>query len=239
MLMVGSELIKAEPYTDQWRRVIDEVRRNYRGKLGYSANWDHYQPEKIKFWDALDYVGMTSYYELAAGPNPGIEEIDANWAAIKTDIKAFQEQVKKPIIFTEVGWCSQEGAAHEGWNYYANQKATDAGRQEQALLYKSFMQAWSGEPGVGGVICGNGIPPKAATTTTTILRAASPPRPCSASGLQENSTFRLPISKKETVRAGVDPEMCGLRPQRKAAGASAGLDGSRTPTNGENRGIAI
>ena len=152
MLMVGSELIKTETYTDHWRGVIEEVRRNYRGKLGYSANWDHYQPEKIKFWDALDYVGMTSYYELAAGPNPNIEEIDANWAAIKKDIKAFQEQVKKPLIFTEVGWCSQEGAAHEGWNYYANQKATDAGRREQALLYESFMKAWSNEPGVGGVI---------------------------------------------------------------------------------------
>jgi hypothetical protein len=152
LLMVGSELIKTEMYTDQWHRVIEEVRRNYRGKLGYSANWDHYQTEKIKFWDALDYVGMTSYYELAAGPNPSIEEIDRNWAAIKKDIKAFQEEVKKPIIFTEVGWCSQEGAAHEGWNYYANQKATDAGRQEQALLYESFMKAWTTEPGVGGII---------------------------------------------------------------------------------------
>ncbi|HVP11613.1 MAG TPA: hypothetical protein VMV94_10545 [Phycisphaerae bacterium] len=152
LLMVGSELIKTETYTDQWRRVIQEVRRNYRGKLGYSANWDHYQTEKIKFWDALDYVGMTSYYELAAGPNPPIEEIDRNWAAIKKDIKTFQEEVGKPIIFTEVGWCSQEGAAHEGWNYYANQKATDAGRQEQAVLYESFIKTWTNEPGVGGII---------------------------------------------------------------------------------------
>ncbi|MFH1417486.1 MAG: hypothetical protein ABII12_04270 [Planctomycetota bacterium] len=152
IFMVGSELIKTEVYADRWRRVIEEVRQHYRGKLGYSANWDHYQTEKIKFWDALDFVGMTSYYELAEGPNPTIEEIDANWAKIEREIKAFQREVKKPIIFTEVGWCSQEGAAHEGWNYYATQEATKAGHLEQAMLYESFLKTWADEPGVGGII---------------------------------------------------------------------------------------
>ena len=152
VLMVGSELIKSEAYTQRWRETIQEVRQHYRGKLSYSANWDHYQTDKIGFWGDLDYVGMTSYYELAEGSNPKIEEIDANWARIKKDIKAFQRKVKKPIIFTEVGWCSQEGAAHEGWNYYANQKATAAGRREQAMLYESFLKAWGHEPGVGGII---------------------------------------------------------------------------------------
>jgi len=152
MLMVGSELIKTEAYTDRWRAVIEAVRQEYRGKLGYSANWDHYQTSKIAFWPQLDYVGMTTYYELAEGPNPSIEEIDRNWARIKREILAFQQQVNKPIIFTEVGWCSQEGAAHEGWNYYANQKATEAGHREQALLYESFIKTWADEPAIGGII---------------------------------------------------------------------------------------
>lgn len=152
LLMVGSELIKSEPYTQRWRDTIAEVRQHYRGKLGYSANWDHYQTTKIGFWSELDYVGMTSYYELAEGPNPDIEEIDANWVRIKKDIRTFQREVGKPIIFTEVGWCSQEGAAHEGWNYYAKQEATPAGHREQTLLYESFLKAWANEPGVGGII---------------------------------------------------------------------------------------
>ena len=152
VLMVGSELIKTERYDDQWRKVIEEVRRHYHGKLGYSANWDHYQPEKIAFWPQLDYVGMTSYYELATGPNPTLEELYAGWAQYKAEIVAFQRQVGKPIIFTEVGWCSQEGAAHEGWNYYANQHPSEKGLLEQATLYESFINLWSGEPGVGGII---------------------------------------------------------------------------------------
>lgn len=152
VLMVGSELIKSEAYTQRWRETIQEVRQHYRGELGYSANWDHYQTDKIGFWPELDYVGMTSYYELADGPNPAIEEIDAKWARIKKDIDTFQREVRKPIIFTEVGWCSQEGAAHEGWNYYANQKATEAGRKEQTILYESFLKTWANVPGVGGII---------------------------------------------------------------------------------------
>ncbi|GJQ26833.1 MAG: hypothetical protein HBSAPP02_18650 [Phycisphaerae bacterium] len=152
VLMIGSELVKTETYTERWLRIIEEVRQNYRGKLGYSANWDHYQTTKIGFWPRLDVVGMTSYYELARKGNPLPSEIDQNWARIKRDILSFQREVKKPIIFTEVGWCSQEGAAHEGWNYYANQKATPAGHEEQRRLYESFLRTWGNEPAIGGII---------------------------------------------------------------------------------------
>lgn len=152
LFMVGSELIKTEGYRDRWLRVIEDVRQEYRGKLGYSANWDHYQPEKISFWDKLDCVGMTTYYELAKGPNPKAAEIERNWERIRREIRTIQQEVNKPIVFTEVGWCSQEGAAHEGWNYYANQKATAAGLAEQKLLYEAFLKTWSNEEGVGGII---------------------------------------------------------------------------------------
>ncbi|MCA9254365.1 MAG: hypothetical protein KDA33_01950, partial [Phycisphaerales bacterium] len=134
LLMVGSELIKTEPHTKQWRDTIASVREIYHGSLGYSANWDHYHTTKIGFWDDLDVVGMTSYYQLAARARPRIEEVNRNWAKIKKEIMAFQREVDRPIIFTEVGWCSQEGAAKQGWNYFANERATPAGQREQAVL---------------------------------------------------------------------------------------------------------
>ena len=57
-LMVGSELVSTEKSTERWVRVIEEVRpRFYGGKLGYSANWDHYR--EVNFWDHLDFIGMT------------------------------------------------------------------------------------------------------------------------------------------------------------------------------------
>lgn len=152
VLMVGSELIKAEQFTERWRSLIAELRGHFRGKLGYSANWDHYTTDKIGFWPQLDCVGMTSYYTLATGPRPEQKELLRNWEPIRQRILDFQKQVRLPIIFTEAGWCSQEGAASESWNYYHNTKATPAGHQEQADCYDTFIRTWDGVPELGGII---------------------------------------------------------------------------------------
>ncbi len=152
-LMVGSELVSTEDkkYTPEWLKVIELARANfYGGQLGYSANWDHYRP--VKFWDKLDFIGMTSYYTLADKKNPSVDEIVAKWMPIRDEITAWQREIGKPLLFTEVGWCSQEGAAMAPWNYYQFQKATPAGLEEQRRLYEAFLKVWDGTPGVAGII---------------------------------------------------------------------------------------
>lgn len=150
VLMVGSEMVSAEKHTNEWLEVIRQIRARYKGKLSYSANWDHYQP--VQFWDQLDLIGMTSYYKLSDDPNPTVESMVKAWEPIKRGILDWQKSVKKPILFTEVGWCSQEGASIEPWNYYYKQTATENGHKEQAACYKAFMEAWDKVPEVGGVI---------------------------------------------------------------------------------------
>jgi hypothetical protein len=109
VLSVGSELVSTERYTDRWRKVIAEVRKVYPGKLTYSANWDHYKV--VEYWDQLDLIGMTSYYKLSSSPNPTLKTLMDEWAPIKRGILHWQKQIGKPLLFTEVGWCSQEGAS--------------------------------------------------------------------------------------------------------------------------------
>lgn len=150
LYMIGSELVGLESSTDRWRRLVGEVKQFYRGKLGYSANWDHYRP--VQFWDLLDVAALTSYYQLSNHPGPTVDEVAKAWEPFKKDILEFQREIRKPIMFTEVGWCSQEGAAVEAWNYYHKQEATAAGLQEQAVLYEAFMQVWGDEPTVGGFL---------------------------------------------------------------------------------------
>lgn len=150
-LMVGSELVSTEKYTERWEKLIAAVRpRFYGGKLGYSANWDHFRP--VQFWDKLDFIGMTSYFTLADKKNPTVAEIMDRWSPIRKDILDWHRQVGKPILLTEVGWCSQEGAATAPWNYYQNQKATPAAMEEQRRLYEAFIRAWNGTPELMGVI---------------------------------------------------------------------------------------
>jgi hypothetical protein len=150
-LIVGSELVSTEKYTDKWVELIEQCRKRfYGGKLGYSANWDHYRP--IQFWDKLDFIGMTSYYTLADKNSPTIEEIVERWEPIRKEVLAWQHEVGKPLLMTEVGWCSQEGAAKAPWNYYQNQVATPAGMEEQRRLYEAFIRAWDDTPELMGVI---------------------------------------------------------------------------------------
>ncbi len=150
-MIVGSELISTERQLDQWETSIWTVRAIYSGPLGYSANWDHYKP--VRFWDKLDFVAMTSYYTLADHANPTVDELIERWKPIREEILRWRAKVNKPILFTEVGWCSQEGAATAPWNYYQNMKATPAGLEEQRRLYEAFMRVWTPDtPGLMGVM---------------------------------------------------------------------------------------
>ncbi len=149
--IVGSELVSSEKHTSEWETTVYTARAHFReGKLGYSANWDHYKP--VEFWHMLDFIGMTSYYTLADKKNPSIDEIAARWRPIHKEIMDWRQEVGKPLLLTEVGWCSQEGAAMSPWNYYQNMQATPAGLEEQRRLYEAFLQVWDGSPGLLGVI---------------------------------------------------------------------------------------
>jgi hypothetical protein len=150
-LIVGSELVSTEKSTSRWLEVIDLARTHFHGgQLGYSANWDHYEP--IKFWHKLDFIGLTSYFTLADRRNPSVDEIVQRWTPIRDEVLRWQRKIGKPLVFTEVGWCSQEGAAMAPWNYYQSPNATPAGHQEQRRLYQAFLNVWDGTPGVAGII---------------------------------------------------------------------------------------
>lgn len=141
LFCVGSELLSTEPFKARWTKVITDVRKNFKGKLTYSANWDHYDPKRggPTFWDQLDYLGMNNYNELAKKPGVPVPQLVKNWEKVKTDILTFVEEQKKPFFFSEVGWHNLQNTLAEPWNYVAD-GAIDLGEQERA--YKSFVEAW-------------------------------------------------------------------------------------------------
>lgn len=117
--------------------------------LSYSSNWDHYTVPK--FWDALDAVGMTSYYNLnpLGTADPALEALMDAWGPVRDAIAAWQRQVNKPILFMEVGWASQDGCSIEPWNYY---RSTTMDLVEQQRCMQSFLRTFADEPWVGGVL---------------------------------------------------------------------------------------
>jgi hypothetical protein len=159
VLCVGSELVTAENQAEQWRRTIRMTRKIFTGKLTYSANWDAYT--RTPFWNELDLIGMNSYYTLGDDASVTVPEIVQRWRAIQRDLLAFQKKVKRPILFTEVGWCSVANAAEAPWDYTRTSLAIDIDLQRK--LYEGFFQAWHGQPVLGGFMVwewtnGNGGP---------------------------------------------------------------------------------
>ncbi len=148
VFMVGSELVSTEANIEKWEGLIRRVRDAYRGKLSYSANWDHYRP--IKWWDKLDLIGMTTYYDLSGGLEPTVERLVESWKPIKEEILAWQADIALPIVFTEVGWPNQVTCAQYPWDYYRSIDQPDP--SAQANCFEAFFRTWTGQDQVAGFL---------------------------------------------------------------------------------------
>lgn len=148
MFMVGSELISVESQTEHWTSLIAQVRQGYHGLLSYSANWDHYKA--VGYWDKLDAVGLTSYYELSKKPNPTVDELVEAWKPIKQQILAWQAKVNRPVLFTELGWPNQKTAAEFAWDYYRSPKDPDPALQR--ACFEAFFRTWADEKALAGYV---------------------------------------------------------------------------------------
>jgi hypothetical protein len=146
VLVIGSELVSTESKLSDWVKTINAVRSVYKGLITYSANWDHYT--SIPFWNHLDLVATNSYYKLGEDHTVPVDEIVRRWQAIQKDLLAFVRKTGKPLLFTEVGWCSLQNAADAPWDYTQLQEPADPELQHK--LYEGFFKAWYGNPDFGG-----------------------------------------------------------------------------------------
>ncbi len=145
-LSVGTELVSAERFTGQWRETIAEVRGIFPGQLTYSANWDRYV--RVAFWDDLDFLGISAYYELSESEDPTVEQLVSAWRPVKADLLRWQARWNKPLLFTEIGYMSQSGVAGHPWNY-VSEKSLDL--EAQRRCYEALRLAWEGEEQFAGL----------------------------------------------------------------------------------------
>ena len=140
-LSIGVELAGTIHREKEWRRIIENVRSRFRGPLVYAANWDNYH--NVSFWDALDYVGIDAYFELAVRASPKLEELLAAWAPWAAELEAFHQQVQKPILFTEIGCRSLAGASAHPWDFLTS---GEVDLEEQALYYEAAFRTFWNRP---------------------------------------------------------------------------------------------
>ncbi|HEX4054657.1 MAG TPA: hypothetical protein VHX86_10370 [Tepidisphaeraceae bacterium] len=147
VLVVGSELVTSEEdHLDEWIQTIKDVRSIYKGQLTYSSNWDRYK--KVPFWKYLDFIGMNSYWTLGQNRDVTVDQISQRWKEIQDQMFTFVNQVHKPVILLEAGWCSLANAAKDPWDYTQDQLSADNDLQKK--LYEAFFQSWWGKPQLAG-----------------------------------------------------------------------------------------
>lgn len=145
---VGSELGSLEGETARWHHLIDRVRQVYSGQLLYSANWDHYR--ETTFWDRLDLVGMTGYYELMGSRDElvSLPVLRKHWEPIRDEILRYMDAHQLRFVFTELGYYSQRGTAWHPWDYT---RTDPPDLEEQYLCYRAFYEVWKDVPQLEGV----------------------------------------------------------------------------------------
>lgn len=152
ILLLGSELETIADYSEQWIKLIEQVRQRYHGEIGYSANfwYDRAGFEKVlnmKQWARLDAIGITAYFELVNKTNPSLTELEAAWRSdrhrqnIISDLEKLNQRYGKPIHFWEIGYQSREGTAIYPWDYRILSPVNEA---EQAQAYQALLNSFRG-----------------------------------------------------------------------------------------------
>ena len=116
ILCIGTELEKFVMQRPKyWQKLIVEIRKIYKGKLTYAANWDEFK--RVSFWNEIDFIGVDAYFPLSDKKSPTVQELEIGWIPHKEEIIKIQKQFNKPILFTEFGYRSVDFNAIKPWDY--------------------------------------------------------------------------------------------------------------------------
>ena len=137
MLCIGTEL---KTYTTNHPEffidLIEEIRKVYKGKLTYAANWDEYK--LVNFWDKLNYISIDAYFPLSDKKTPKITELELEWKKITKDLKNFSLKLGKKIIFTEYGYRSINYSANKQWEFEKTPNTEQINFMAQINAYAAF-----------------------------------------------------------------------------------------------------
>ena len=147
---IGTELQQTSKREKEWRSIITKIRSVYSGKLIYAANF-HEEYEHIRFWDALDYIGVQAYFPLAKSQRAPVNELVKNWNEPLASIERVHKRFNKPVVFTEIGYRSDADAAIEPWRWPKETSDIIISNEAQSNCYQAFFTAAWNKSWLAGV----------------------------------------------------------------------------------------
>ncbi|WP_452601730.1 glycoside hydrolase family 113 [Pontimicrobium sp. MEBiC06410] len=150
LFCIGTELeLFVENRPKYWDNLITEIKKRYKGKLTYAANWDEFK--RTPFWNRLDFIGVDAYFPVSISKTPTVEECLKGWNAHKETIKGMSLKHNKPILFTEFGYRSVDFSGKEPWR--SDRSMTSVNLEAQTNTTKALFDTfWKEEWFAGGFI---------------------------------------------------------------------------------------
>ncbi|MGB7294909.1 MAG: hypothetical protein WBC70_04905 [Candidatus Aminicenantales bacterium] len=144
---VGCELENTTHREADWRAIVAGVRARYTGPLIYAGNHSG-EEVRMTWWDAVDIIGVDAYYPLSSSTEPSIEELKAAWRPRVNELSALAAKWQKPIIITEIGYRSIDGASMHPWDWEI-EGSVDLKEQEDC--YRAALESVYNEPWFAGI----------------------------------------------------------------------------------------
>lgn len=134
---VGSEFVSMEKYTSYWRDLVHQVRKRFTGALTYSSN--RYISPHIP-WNDLDFIGVDAFFELQTPEIADAQTIQAAWKKWQDPMLKQAASIGKPLVFTELGSASQQGAHRKAWSW---NRTSPVDLEDQRAYYQASCTVWS------------------------------------------------------------------------------------------------
>ncbi len=131
--VIGTELDKTIHHEQAWRGIIAELREAIDAPLTYSANWTDY--ERVPFWDALDAIGIQSYFPLTDHDRmPEPEELKESWRRLAERLNDFAAKHDRKVILAELGYNRSTWAAKRPWEHHELGRPAEAEETQRRCL---------------------------------------------------------------------------------------------------------
>lgn len=147
MLCIGCEMVGTERKETYWRTLIGELRSMYHGKMTYNTN--HGKEEKIKWFDALDYIGTSAYFPVGTESGSTKAEMVEKWEKVAEYFENLTATFGKKVIFMEIGCRSALGCASMPWDF--THQDNPRSEEEQANFYESCLEVFKDKPWFSGM----------------------------------------------------------------------------------------
>lgn len=134
MFVVGCELVQSNSREIEWRQLVFDIRRIYKGLITYNA--DKYQEDRIHWWDCVDVISSSGYYP--------IDDLKQEFTRIKSVVSKFH----KPFFFAEMGCMSTLGSANRPNNWELDNKVSE---MEQSQYFMKFFKSLEEFPFIQGL----------------------------------------------------------------------------------------